>query len=168
MQLPALQRRQLLLAISQLVVIAALPGCSGEDAAAPVADSAAAGQSDAALLAQVAFDLFPFAELPPALYAEVGERLSRAGTPAVADGLGKLRSTAGDTAWHDVDDGTRLAALTALAGTPFFAAARAAALEVLFRAPDTFALLGYGGSAIEQGGYVNRGFADIDWLPVAP
>jgi hypothetical protein len=27
-----------------------------------------------------------------------------------------------------------------------------------------FDLVGYGGSAIEQGGYINRGFDDIDWL----
>jgi hypothetical protein len=164
MHLLPLQRRQLLLAISQVVLIAALPACSGEGAA----DSAAAPQSPASLLAEVAFDLFPFPELPPALYAEVGQRLSTADTAAIAEGLVHLRSAAGATAWHDVAEVTRLAALSALAGTPFFAAARAATLEVLFRAPATFALLGYGGSAIEQGGYVNRGFADIDWLPAAP
>jgi hypothetical protein len=26
-------------------------------------------------------------------------------------------------------------------------------------------MVGYGGSAIEQGGYINRGFDEIDWLP---
>ena len=124
--------------------------------------------SKAALLAAVAFDLFPFAELPAALYAQAGERLAAAGSPAVAYGLVQLRAAAGETPWLELEETSRLAALTALQATPFFAAARATALEVLFRAPETFALLGYGGSAIEQGGYIERGFADISWLPAQP
>jgi hypothetical protein len=82
--------------------------------------------------------------------------------------LVQLRAAAGETPWLELEESSRLAALTALQATPFFAAARATALEVLFRAPETFALLGYGGSAIEQGGYIERGFADISWLPAQP
>jgi hypothetical protein len=57
--------------------------------------------------------------------------------------------------------------LASLEGTPFFAALRAGTVEVLYRSPEVFALVGYGGSAIEYGGYLNRGFDEIDWLPQA-
>jgi hypothetical protein len=30
--------------------------------------------------------------------------------------------------------------------------------------PEVWALLGYRGNALAQGGYLNRGFNDIDWL----
>ncbi len=166
MNITSLQRRRMLLAISHIALASSLAACSDGDsagsAAAPVAET------DAALLAAVAFDLFPFAELPAALYAQVGERLAAAGSPAVAEGLVQLRAAAGETPWLELEESSRLAALTALQATPFFAAARATALEVLFRAPETFALLSYGGSAIEQGGYIERGFADISWLPAQP
>lgn len=164
MPLPPLARRRFLLAISQLCLAGSLAGCSGEEV--PAAGPAAA-ESDAALLAAVAFDLFPFPALAPALYVQIGERLQQGGNSALPEGLARLRSVAAGSAWQDVAEAQRLAVLTELQGTPFFGAVRATALEVLFRAPETFAMVGYGGSAIEQGGYVNRGFADIDWLPAA-
>lgn len=37
--------------------------------------------------------------------------------------------------------------------------------EHLLRDPSIWQRLGYQGSAIEQGGYLQRGFDDIDWLP---
>lgn len=58
-------------------------------------------------------------------------------------------------------------ALSALSGESFFQFVRTAAIESLYRNPDVWAVLGYEGSSIEYGGYVDRGFDDIDWLPQA-
>ena len=162
MSATSLHRRRMLLAISQLALASSLGACGGTTEPAP---QAAATESDLELLAAVSYDLFPFPDLPPALYVQVGERLLQANNPAIAEGLEQLRASAGTMAWKEIDETTRIATLTAMQTTPFFAAVRAATLEVLFRAPETFALVGYGGSAIEQGGYVNRGFDQIDWLP---
>ena len=161
-----LPRRRMLLAISQLALGAALAGCGGAEP--PAAVESAAAENDVALLASVAYDLFPFPELTPELYVQVGERLLQGRNAALDEGLQQLRSVAGSTPWRDLDEAQRLAALTQLQSSPFFVQLRAATVEVLYRAPETFAMINYGGSAIEYGGYLHRGFDDIDWLPAAP
>ncbi len=164
MSMPSLRRRKMLLAISQLALAAALTACgNAEQKVAP----AAAGDSDLELLASVAYDLFPYAGLQADLYVQVGDHLLKASNPVITAGLQQLRTVVGSAPWKQVDEAKRLAVLTELQTSPFFAALRAGALEVLYRAPEMFALVGYGGSAIEQGGYINRGFADIDWLPAS-
>jgi hypothetical protein len=164
MNVPSLQRRKMLFAISQLVLAGTLSACGG--ASEPPPQAATPAESDLELLAAVSYDLFPFPDLPPSLYVQVGERLLQASNPVVTEGLTQLRASAGNSAWKDIDEATRVATLTAMQATSFFAAVRAASLEVLYRAPETFAMVGYGGSAIEQGGYLNRGFDQIDWLPL--
>jgi hypothetical protein len=163
MEVPSQQRRQVLLAISQLVLASALTACTDavEQQAAPVAT----GDSDLELLASVAYDLFPYPALNAEMYVRIGEHLLQGGNPALADGLQQLRAQVGDLPWKEVDETQRLAVLTELEDSPFFAAVRAGSLEVLYRSPEVFAMVGYGGSAIEQGGYINRGFDSIDWLP---
>ena len=158
-----LHRRQVLLAISQLVLAGSLaacgPGTEQQVAAIPAADT------DTELLASVAYDLFPYPALDASMYVRIAERLLQAGNPAITAGLAQLRTAVGGMPWKEVDENQRVAILTDLQGTPFFATVRAASLEVLYRSPEVFAMVGYGGSAIEQGGYINRGFDDIDWLP---
>lgn len=163
MPAPLLQRRQMLLAISHLALTASLAAC-GDATEAPVAGTAA-GDTDLELLASVAYDLFPFPALDAGLYIRVGERLLQGGNPAVADGLLQLRTAAAGIPWKQLEEPRRIAVLTELQSTPFFASLRAATLEVLYRSPEVFSMVGYGGSAIEQGGYINRGFDEIDWLP---
>ena len=34
----------------------------------------------------------------------------------------------------------------------------------IYNNPDVWKVLGYEGPSAEQGGYINRGFSDIDWL----
>lgn len=163
-----LTRREALLAISQLALATSLVACSETpDSAAPVSESGPQGDTDLQLLASVAYDLFPFQTLTPALYVQVGERLLQAGNPAIAEGLTRLREVSGNVPWKELDESARVTVLASLQGTPFFAALRAGTIEVLYRSPEVFALVGYGGSAIEYGGYVNRGFDEIDWLPQA-
>lgn len=162
MPIPSLQRRQVLIAISQIALAASLNACGGAgQAPAP----APAGDTDLELLASVAYDLFPFPALDAGMYVRVAERLQQAGNPVVADGLTQLRAAVDNMPWKELEESRRVAVLAAMQTTPFFAAVRAATLEVLYRSPEVFAMVGYGGSAIEQGGYINRGFADIDWLP---
>jgi hypothetical protein len=164
MSMPSLRRRRMLLAISQLALAAALAACGkAQQSGAP----AATGDSDLELLASVAYDLFPYPGLKADLYVRVGDHLLQANNPLITAGLQQLRTAVSNVPWKQVDEAQRIAVLTQLQTSPFFAAVRAGALEVLYRTPEMFALVGYGGSAIEQGGYINRGFADIDWLPAS-
>jgi len=163
-----LTRRETLLAISQLALVGSLAACSeATDTALPEAVTEPQGDTDLQLLASIAYDLFPFAALTPALYVQVGERLLQANNPAISDGMAKLREVSGNVPWKELDESARVTVLASLQDTHFFATLRAATIEVLYRSPEVFALVGYGGSAIEYGGYLNRGFDEIDWLPQA-
>ena len=76
-----------------------------------------------------------------------------------------LRENMGSGSWLEADETLRLDLLGLLERSAFFTTMRATTIEVLYRDPAVFELVGYGGSAIEKGGYINRGFADISWLP---
>lgn len=40
--------------------------------------------------------------------------------------------------------------------------------ELAYRDPAVWKLIGFEGSSLEHGGYLERGFDDIDWLPKTP
>ena len=42
---------------------------------------------------------------------------------------------------------------------------RSTTIEHLYRNREVWQLVGYEGSSVEYGGYIDRGFDDIDWLP---
>jgi hypothetical protein len=47
----------------------------------------------------------------------------------------------------------------------FFQHVRGTSVVTLYNDQEVWGLLGYEGSSFEKGGYVNRGFNDLDWLP---
>ena len=55
--------------------------------------------------------------------------------------------------------------LQALERTPFFARLRGDLVVSFYNQPELWPKFGYEGSSAEHGGYIARGFADIDWLP---
>jgi hypothetical protein len=101
-----------------------------------------------------------------------------------------ILSQAGDTLWHrlvlneglatldaraatgsgqghfaDLDDGAALALLRGIKDAEFFVFIRSVAVVTLYDDAEVHQLLGYGGPSFEQGGYLHRGFDDLDWLP---
>ena len=50
-------------------------------------------------------------------------------------------------------------------GQPFFEKMRATAVVSLYNNELAFAHFGYEGEAFSKGGYLNRGFNDLNWLP---
>jgi hypothetical protein len=58
----------------------------------------------------------------------------------------------------------RVALLKAIETMPFFEKVRGEMVTSLYDNKAVWPLLGYEGSSWEQGGYINRGFNDIDWL----
>ena len=59
----------------------------------------------------------------------------------------------------------RLVVLQGMTETPFFNKIRSDLVVSLYNQPDLWRRFGYEGSSFEYGGYINRGFNDIDWLP---
>jgi hypothetical protein len=113
--------------------------------------------------------MFPHRALDDRYYFAVVEQLDR-GAAASADTLEMLRSgiaqldAAAERAWIDVPVDDKLRVMEELQTEPFFGAILNQTIDVLYRNRDVWKLLGYEGSSIEYGGYLNRGFNDIDWL----
>lgn len=82
----------------------------------------------------------------------------------LADGLDDLDAHAdGDfVAWDD-EDGERH--LRELSDAPWFTGVRATAVVALYDDKQVWDVLGYEGASYDLGGYLHRGFDDLDWLP---
>jgi hypothetical protein len=61
----------------------------------------------------------------------------------------------------------RIALLQGIEQTEFFKSMRSDLVVSLYNQEALWPKFGYEGSSAEHGGYINRGFADIDWLPKA-
>ena len=58
----------------------------------------------------------------------------------------------------------RVAMLREIERTPFFQAVRGGLVVSLYNNPEVWPHFGYQGESYSQGGYIERGFDDIDWL----
>jgi hypothetical protein len=83
---------------------------------------------------------------------------------ALTRGLESLDAAAGGD-FAGLDDESALTLLQRIADAQFFVFVRGVAVVSLYNDPETWALLGYEGSSYEHGGYIDRGFDDLDWLP---
>ncbi|HWW80590.1 MAG TPA: hypothetical protein VNY82_13405 [Steroidobacteraceae bacterium] len=65
-------------------------------------------------------------------------------------------------------ESVRVEALRRIEATPFFQNLRVQTLLVLYSTPLAYAYFGYEGEAFSKGGYLQRGFNDLRWLPDVP
>jgi len=65
-----------------------------------------------------------------------------------------------DVAWEK----QRVALLEELESTSFFQAVRGSLITGIYNNKDVWPIFGYEGESFSQGGYLYRGFDDIDWL----
>jgi len=121
------------------------------------------------MLASIARLLFPHPELPDTIYRDVVSDIdndiaarSELG-PMLQDALLSLEKTAGGN-WLASSVDQQIAALGSIQDGPAFFYLRNRTIESLYRNPVVWKLVGYEGSSIEYGGYLDRGFDDIDWL----
>jgi len=63
------------------------------------------------------------------------------------------------------DDEVAEKLLQELANTEFFIFIRGIAVVSLYDDHEVWELLGYEGASFDKGGYIDRGFDDLDWLP---
>ena len=59
----------------------------------------------------------------------------------------------------------RVVLLQGIEATDFFKTIRGDLIVSLYNQKELWPKFGYEGSSAEHGGYIKRGFADIDWLP---
>ncbi|MFB9262960.1 gluconate 2-dehydrogenase subunit 3 family protein [Bradyrhizobium erythrophlei] len=87
----------------------------------------------------------------------------------INDGVARLDQEANDR--HKMPyaqvpwENDRVALLQRIEQTAFFQKIRGDLIVSLYNQKEVWPRFGYEGSSAEHGGYINRGFADIDWLP---
>jgi hypothetical protein len=82
----------------------------------------------------------------------------------LTQGLESLDAAAGGD-FAGLDDDAALALLGGMEDAEFFRFVRGVAVVSLYNDHETWGLLGYEGASYEKGGYIDRGFDDLDWLP---
>lgn len=117
--------------------------------------------------------IYPHRDLDDAVYALAVKDFDRAAAAdasfatLLADGLAALdNATQGD--WLGAAPERQLDVVQSIAESGFFFMVRSRAVVALYNNELAFAHFGYGGSAFQQGGYLERGFNDLDWLPPPP
>lgn len=158
-----MNRRLFLAGVSTLTIAVLARPMYPASAQEPLTDD------QAAVLLRMARDIFPHDRLGDAPYlAVVAQLKGAAADPAVKamlqTGLAGL-DAAGDGAWAGRSDAQRVSALQEIQTTPFFNTVRVTALFGLYGNPAIWPAFGYEGASYEQGGYLFRGFDDLDWLP---
>lgn len=110
-------------------------------------------------LARAVRTLFPH-DVPSEVYVAAAQHVrTRMDGALLQEGLARLGDLGG------MQEDARAARLREMEGTRFFAALRHLAMFAVYNHPAVWARMGYEGSSMEQGGYLERGFDDIDWLP---
>jgi hypothetical protein len=107
--------------------------------------------------------MYPHAGLSDRVYARVAAKLAEGDDAVVAEGVASL--DAGGTPFVELDERARLEALRAIEGSVFFELVRTTAVVEVYTDRETWDLLGYEGPSFAKGGYIERGFDDLDWLP---
>jgi hypothetical protein len=89
----------------------------------------------------------------------------------ISDGIARLDQNARDrhkALYVEVPwEADRVVLLKEIEQSDFFQKVRGDLVVSLYNQKEVWPRFGYEGSSAEHGGYINRGFADIDWLPKA-
>ncbi|SFF09005.1 gluconate 2-dehydrogenase subunit 3 family protein [Methylobacterium sp. 13MFTsu3.1M2] len=127
-----------------------------------------------ASLVQMSRDCYPHDRVADRYYAAAVQILDDAARTApgeltlLEDGMAALNRTAVER--HRLpyakvpQDTDRAALLETIEPTPFFQKVRANLIVGLYNQKELWPIFGYEGASFDKGGYLERGFDDIDWL----
>lgn len=175
MEAMRLERRRFLGAAGATVVTAAVGGgalITGPSGAFAVETRVISpGQADALL--QMARQLYPHDQFADMYYAVAVEQMDER---AAADADFKERLDAGlaglneamGVPFADLSAGNQLKLLEEREDSAFFQDVRGHTLAALYNNEVIMRRFGYEGSSVEHGGYIERGFDDLGWLPELP
>jgi hypothetical protein len=130
-------------------------------------------QDVAETVAALARTIYPHVALPDTVYARVPAKIDEAAREdpeqarMIAQGVADLDGRGSERFTQRTAE-QQLADAKAIAGSDFFELVRSTAVVEIYSDPGTWKLLGYEGAAFAQGGYLERGFDDLDWLPDLP
>lgn len=156
--------------------VAATGGTVLEEAqAVPVDDGHAAETERARTLVKFTRDLFPHDRLDDSFYTRAIAPLQAeaAKDPSTRrllysgiDQLSRLAMAASGKPYADVsDENTRVAIIKKIESGAFFKQVYDDTMVGLYNQPEVWPKFGYEGPSSAKGGYLHRGFSDINWLP---
>jgi hypothetical protein len=164
-------RRGFLRAGAATVAVAAVGG-------APLltkADGSGLSAEESRTLVRFTRDLFPHDRLEDSFYAKAVAPLEdeaskdAATRRLLAEGVAQLnsatRALAGKPYAEVTDENIRIAAIKKIEGGAFFSKVYNGTMTPLYNQPELWAKFGYEGPSSAQGGYLHRGFSDVNWLP---
>jgi len=113
---------------------------------------------------------FPHARIPDGPYERTADIILQEAEAsnwfrvALTQGLNSLDGLSGGD-FCGLDDDKAYKVLKRIEGTDFFGFIRRTTVLNLYDDPAVWEALGWEGSSYDKGGYVDRGFNDLDWLP---
>jgi hypothetical protein len=139
------------------------------------ADASGLSAAEFGTLMKFTRDLFPHDRLDDSYYAKALAPLldefskARATQTLLFSGIAELNAAtmaSVGASYADVgDESVRVAAIKKVEGGAFFHKVYDSTMTPLYNQPALWARFGYEGPSSAAGGYLNRGFSDIDWLP---
>lgn len=126
-------------------------------------------------LIQMSRDIYPHDRIPTMFYARAVLALDAAAAQdstlrdLLEEGVIRLDADARDRFGAPYiavpGESDRVAVLEAMAASGFFKKMRGDLIVAFYNQRELWPYFGYEGSSAEHGGYIHRGFDDIDWLP---
>jgi hypothetical protein len=168
----ALNRRRFLQGTSAAVIAVAVGAGSGlvAPSRAWAVDTQSINGHAAMTLHKMARHISPHTFLGDQYYDKVvmaldGQAAGSADTAKmISDGVAEMDAALGIN-WIDLSYGYRMSVLESIEGGAFFGAVRSATIGNLYGNPQVSRYFSDEGSSVEFGGWIDRGFDDIGWLP---
>jgi hypothetical protein len=113
--------------------------------------------------------MFPHDDIPDEFYEHVVRKLDEKAAQdqelcsLLSLGVESLNGQTG-YAWTGLSEEARQQALKRIAQTPFFQRLRSDFVVYFYSNPAIWPRFGYEGPSNDQGGYLHRGFNDINWI----
>ena len=121
-----------------------------------------------ATITAAARTMYPHDSLPDEVYARVADKLVEAADASpdaartIEEGVAALND---DGVFAELSADLQLKVLEGIEDTEFFELVRSNAVIEVYTDERTWQLVGYEGPSFDKGGYIDRGFNDLDWLP---
>ena len=121
-------------------------------------------------LRQMVKRLFPYRNLSEEPYRLVVNQVRNEKSVAdvatlLREGVGVLDSGVTGKQWLALSKAQQIEVMKRIETSAFFQLMLNTSIHSLHANREVWHLIGYPGSSVEYGGYINRGFNDIDWLP---
>ena len=131
---------------------------------APGPERPALDEGQMATLTRLLRVMYPHDQFPDGPYQRCAEAVRDSAQTDLVGKLAQLDELAGGS-FIDADDASLRELVDGLGQDSAIIVVHSVAVNVLYDDHEVWSILGYEGPSFDKGGYINRGFNDLDWLP---